>query len=93
MKSRSEPLARPKACAAALALVVISGCAAWPAVGPDYAVAVGTPADVLRQRPDLIAAKRRLAAETARVGQKRAQRFPCLTLSGTFGWQAYSLGA
>lgn len=56
-------------------------------------VAAGIPADVLRQRPDLIAAERSLAAETARVGQKLAQRFPSLTLSGTFGWQAYSLAA
>ncbi|MFA6312935.1 MAG: efflux transporter outer membrane subunit [Sterolibacterium sp.] len=56
-------------------------------------VATGIPADVLRQRPDLIAAERTLAAETARVGQKLAQRFPSLTLSGSFGWQAYSFAA
>lgn len=57
------------------------------------AVATGIPADALRQRPDLIAAERTLAAETARVGQKLAQRFPSLTLSGSFGWQAYSIAA
>lgn len=56
-------------------------------------VAAGIPADVLRQRPDLIAAERTLAAETARVGQKMAARFPSLSLAGSFGWQAYSLGA
>lgn len=56
-------------------------------------VATGIPADVLRQRPDLIAAERTLAAETARVGQKLAQRFPGLSLSGSFGWQAYSFAA
>lgn len=54
-------------------------------------VAAGIPADVLRQRPDLIAAERTLAAETARVGQKQAARFPSLTLSGAFGWQSYAL--
>ena len=59
---------------------------------PD-SVAAGIPADVLRQRPDLIAAERTLAAETARLGQKLAQRFPNLTLSGSFGWQAYSFAA
>lgn len=53
-------------------------------------VATGIPADVLRQRPDLIAAERTLAAETARAGQKLAQRFPSLNLSGSLGWQAYS---
>ena len=62
-----------------------------PAVPTE--VASGIPADVLRQRPDLISAERTLAAETARVGQKLAQRFPSLSLSGSFGWQAYSLGA
>ncbi|MBS1198273.1 MAG: efflux system, outer rane lipoprotein NodT [Proteobacteria bacterium] len=56
-------------------------------------VATGIPADVLRQRPDLVAAERRLAAETARVGQKQAQRFPSLSISGAFGWQSYSFAA
>jgi len=56
-------------------------------------VATGIPADVLQQRPDLIAAENRLAAETARVGQKLAQRYPSLNLSGSFGWQAYSLAS
>jgi outer membrane protein TolC len=55
-------------------------------------VASGIPADVLRQRPDLIAAERTLAAETARVGQKLAQHYPSLNLTASFGWQAYSLG-
>lgn len=53
----------------------------------------GIPADVLRQRPDLIVAERTLAAETARLGQKQAQRFPSLNLGGSFGWQAYSFAA
>lgn len=61
-----------------------------PAVGPE--VAAGIPADVLRRRPDLVAAERTLAAETARVGQVMAQRFPALSLSAAFGWQAYRLG-
>lgn len=55
-------------------------------------IASGIPAQVLRQRPDLLAAERTLAAETARVGQKLAQRFPSLSLSGTLGWQAATLG-
>jgi len=57
---------------------------------PD-AIASGIPADVLRQRPDLIAAEATLAAETARLGQKLAQRFPSLNLGASFGWQAYQL--
>ena len=66
---------------------------AKPLPAVPASVAAGIPADVLRQRPDLIAAERTLAAETARVGQKLAQRFPSLTLSGSFGWQAYSFAA
>lgn len=62
-----------------------------PEVPADLAVDI--PARVLTRRPDLIAAERTLAAETARTGQKLAARFPSLTLSGSFGWQAYSLGA
>lgn len=60
---------------------------ALPAVPPTMAADI--PAAVLRQRPDLIAAERTLAAETARIGQKQAQRFPSLNLNGSFGWQAY----
>ena len=56
-------------------------------------VASGIPADILLQRPDLIAAERTLAAETARVGQKIAARYPSLSLSGSFGWEAFSFGA
>jgi NodT family efflux transporter outer membrane factor (OMF) lipoprotein len=63
---------------------------AKPLPAVPESVATGIPADVLRQRPDLIAAERTLAAETARVGQILAQRFPSLGLSGSFGWQAYS---
>lgn len=56
-------------------------------------IATGIPADTLRQRPDLIAAERTLAAETARIGQKQAQRFPSLNLGASFGWQAYRFSA
>lgn len=56
-------------------------------------IATGIPADILKRRPDLIAAERTLAAETARVGQKLAARFPSLNLSASFGWQAYTLSA
>lgn len=50
-------------------------------------MASGIPADLLRRRPDLRAAERTLAAETARIGERTADRFPSLTLSGTLGWQ------
>jgi outer membrane protein TolC len=47
----------------------------------------------LRQRPDVQAAERKLAAETARVGQAMAARYPGFTLSGSIGLEALTLGA
>lgn len=63
--------------------------AAIPAV-PD-SIALGIPADTLRQRPDLRAAERRLAAETARIGQQEAQRFPSLSIGGSIGVESLTL--
>jgi len=56
-------------------------------------VAVGIPADTLRQRPDVRTAERKLAAETARVGQAEAARYPSFNLSGSIGLEALTLGA
>lgn len=56
------------------------------------AVAVGIPADTLRQRPDVRAAERTLAAETARIGVAEANRYPNLALSGSFGLESLTLG-
>jgi outer membrane protein TolC len=50
--------------------------------GPD-AVAVGIPADTLRQRPDVRAAERNLAAATAEIGVNEAQLYPALSISGS----------
>jgi NodT family efflux transporter outer membrane factor (OMF) lipoprotein len=57
------------------------------------AIAVGIPADTLRQRPDVRAAERALAAETARVGVAEAARYPAFNLSGSIGLEALTLGA
>ncbi len=54
-------------------------------------VATGIPATVLTQRPDLREAERNLAAETARVGQAMARRYPSLNLGGSIGWTAFTL--
>jgi NodT family efflux transporter outer membrane factor (OMF) lipoprotein len=58
---------------------------------PD-ALAVGIPADTLRRRPDLRAAERKLAAETARIGVAEAARYPNFTLSGSIGLEAPRAG-
>ena len=53
----------------------------------------GIPADVLRQRPDVVAAERTLAAESARVGEATAAKYPSLSLSGSLGPEALTIGA
>ena len=54
---------------------------------------IGIPADILRQRPDVTAAERTLAAATARIGEATAARYPSLTLSGSVGLEALTVGA
>jgi NodT family efflux transporter outer membrane factor (OMF) lipoprotein len=48
----------------------------------------GTPTDLLRRRPDIIAAERMVAASNARIGQALADYYPKLSLSGIVGSQA-----
>lgn len=55
-------------------------------------IEAGIPADLLRRRPDVIAAERSLAAEVARIGVARADLFPALRLSGVLSSTAASVG-
>jgi multidrug efflux system outer membrane protein len=54
---------------------------------PDE-IAVGTPGELLRRRPDIAAAERRLAAATARIGVATADLFPRFTLGALLGVEA-----
>lgn len=47
--------------------------------------ATGSPGELLRRRPDLIVAERRLAASNAHIGVALAEYYPKLTLSGLIG--------
>jgi NodT family efflux transporter outer membrane factor (OMF) lipoprotein len=67
--------------------------AAGPIPRAPERIAVGIPADVLRQRPDVRAAERSFAAETARIGQAQAARYPSFSLTGSIGLEAASLDA
>src|SRR5438477_791938 len=50
--------------------------------------AYGTPTDLLRRRPDIIAAERMVAASNARIGQALSEYYPKLSVSGIVGSQA-----
>jgi len=56
-------------------------------------VDAGTPGELLRRRPDVIAAEARLHAATARVGIATADLFPRFTLAGLIGTQAIDTDA
>jgi NodT family efflux transporter outer membrane factor (OMF) lipoprotein len=49
----------------------------------EEVVVLASPAEVLRRRPDVAAAERRLAAETQDIGLATANLFPSVTLDGT----------
>ncbi len=50
-------------------------------------VAVGIPTELLRRRPDIRFAERRLAAQSAQIGFAKADLFPHFSLFGTLGFQ------
>jgi len=55
---------------------------------PPAVIAVGDPAALLRQRPDVRAAERRLAQENALIGQRTADLFPKVSLLGDVGFMS-----
>lgn len=50
------------------------------------------PADLLRRRPDVIAAERQLAASNERIGASLAEYYPKLSLSGVLGFDTLAGG-
>jgi NodT family efflux transporter outer membrane factor (OMF) lipoprotein len=53
-------------------------------LAPQIAV-TGSPGELLRRRPDLIVAERRLAASSARIGAAISEYYPKLSLDGLMG--------
>ncbi len=56
-------------------------------------VPAGLPADLVRRRPDIRVAERRLAEASARVGVAMADFYPRLSLTGSFGWESSRSGS
>jgi outer membrane protein, multidrug efflux system len=54
--------------------------------------AIGTPEQLLRRRPDVRIAERRLAAATARIGVATGDLFPKVTMVGEVGYWAPTFG-
>lgn len=65
---------------------------AGPVPAAPRITATGSPGELLRRRPDLIVAERRLAASNARIGVAIAEFYPKLSLSGLIGSAAVSGG-
>src|SRR6266567_2091002 len=59
-------------------------------VPPKY-VAVGIPADLVRRRPDILAAELAAAAQSAQIGIAAANLYPAFSLLGTFGTVAANI--
>lgn len=58
---------------------------------PPDTIAVGIPAEVLRQRPDVRRAERKLAAQTAQIGVAKAAQYPDFNLIGSIGLESLTL--
>ncbi len=54
-------------------------------------VAVGIPADLLRQRPDVRSAERQVAAQSAQIGVAEADLYPAIFINGTIGYDAQNI--
>ncbi|MEL4886944.1 efflux transporter outer membrane subunit [Pectobacterium betavasculorum] len=52
---------------------------------PPQLISTGTPADLLRRRPDIIVAERHLAASNARIGVAISEYYPKFSLSALLG--------
>jgi len=71
-------------------VVNADGAFTWPAA---RAIAAGQPSELLRRRPDLVAAEARVGAEALRTAEARAQWWPKLFLSALVGREDLRLNA
>jgi len=56
---------------------------------PNEGVTLGIPADLLRRRPDVRAAERQLASQTALIGVAKADLYPTFSLAGILALESF----
>jgi NodT family efflux transporter outer membrane factor (OMF) lipoprotein len=66
--------------------------AAAPIPAPPAVSSAGGPAELLRRRPDIIAAERTLAASNARIGVAMSEYYPKFSLGGLLGTASMGFG-
>jgi NodT family efflux transporter outer membrane factor (OMF) lipoprotein len=59
---------------------------------PDEVVDLGIPAELLRRRPDIRAAERQLASQTALIGVAKADLYPTFSLTGILAVESLASG-
>lgn len=97
------PLLQAAAAQAAHALAVLAGqppasllqrlATPAPLPQPREALDVAVPAEVLRRRPDVLAAERQWRAAAERVAEAQALRRPGVNLSASLAWTGATLGS
>lgn len=59
---------------------------------PPVQVVVGIPAELLRRRPDIRLAELQAAAQSSSIGVTKAELYPAISLTGTFGLLSSDVG-
>jgi outer membrane protein, multidrug efflux system len=63
-----------------------------PIAPVEVIIPAGLPSSLLERRPDIAAAEHAMAAANARIGLAKSAFFPRLQLTGSFGFEAATLG-